>query len=157
MVYKMDLKELLNAQSGEILENALQSLNCAHLKSYSKSSQSDNKKRLLNLLTLTEKCVIEKRLLPMKEYAAQIAKERFDAGFDLHEVHTAFNALEEELWNQSNKKYCPRKSWRSIGIDKHRSWCRKRRACVNLCYSCKQNKNTNIKSYRTFWQKLGFC
>jgi hypothetical protein len=99
----MDLKELLRTQSGEILENALQSLNCAHLKSYSKSSQEENKKRLLNLLTLTQQCVVEKKLIPMKEYASKIAKERFDAGFDLHEVHTAFNALEEELWNRVTK------------------------------------------------------
>jgi hypothetical protein len=103
----MDLKELLKTQSSEILENALQSLNCAHLKSYSKSSQSENKKRLLNLLTLTQQCVVEKKLIPMKEYAAQIAKERFDAGFDLHEVHTAFNALEEELWNRVTKNIAP--------------------------------------------------
>lgn len=112
----MDLKELLKTQSSEILENALQSLNCAHLKSYSKSSQGENKKRLLNLLTLTEKCVVEKKLLPMKEYAAQIAKERFDVGFDLHEVHTAFNALEEELWNRVTKNIEPENLGEALGL-----------------------------------------
>jgi hypothetical protein len=112
----MDLKEILRTQSGEILENALQSLNCAHLKSYSKSSPSENKKRLLNLLTLTEKCVVEKRLLPMKEYAAQIAKERFDTGFDLHEVHTAFNALEEEIWNRVTKNIDPKNLGEALGL-----------------------------------------
>ncbi len=112
----MDLKELLRTQSGEILENALQSLNCAHLKSYSKSSPSENKKRLLNLLTLTQQCVFEKKLIPMKEYAAQIAKERFDAGFDLHEVHTAFNALEEELWNRVTKNIAPDNLGEALGL-----------------------------------------
>lgn len=112
----MDLKELLRTQSEEILENALQSLSSAHLKSYDKSSESENKKRLLNLLTLTEKCVVEKRLLPMKEYAAQIAKERFDAGFDLHEVHTAFNALEEELWNKLTKYIAPENLGEALGL-----------------------------------------
>lgn len=112
----MDLKKLLKTQSAEILENALQSLNCAHLKSYSKSSQGENKKRLLNLLTLTEKCVVEKNLLPMKEHAAQIAKERFDAGFDLLEVHTAFNALEEELWNRVTKNIEPESLGEALGL-----------------------------------------
>ena len=112
----MDLKELLKTQSAQILENALQSLNCAHLKSYSKSSPGENKKRLLNLLTLTEKCVVEKKLLPMKEHAAQIAKERFDAGFDLHEVHTAFNALEEELWNRVTKNIEPESLGEALGL-----------------------------------------
>jgi len=112
----MDLKELLRTQSGEILENALQSLNCAHLKSYSKSSPGENKKRLLNLLTLTQQCVVEKKLIPMKEYAAQIAKERFDAGFDLHEVHTAFNALEEEIWNRVTKNIAPDNLGEALGL-----------------------------------------
>ena len=116
MVYKMDLKELLKTQSSEILDGALQSLNCAHLKSYSKSSPGENKKRLLNLLTLTEKCVGEKRLLPMKEYSAQIAKERFDAGFDLHEVHTAFNALEEEIWNRVTKNISAENLGEALGL-----------------------------------------
>ncbi len=112
----MDLKELLRTQSAEILENAIQSLNCSHLKSYDSSSESENKKRLLNLLTLTQQCVIEKKLLPMKEYAAQIAKERFDAGFDLHEVHTAFNALEEELWTRVTKNIAPDKLGEALGL-----------------------------------------
>lgn len=112
----MDLKELLRTQSREILENAILSLNCAHLKSYAKSSESENRKRLLNLLTLTQQCVVEKKLLPIKEHSAQIAKERFDAGFDLHEVHTAFNALEEELWNRVTKNVEPEKLGEALGL-----------------------------------------
>lgn len=60
--------------------------------------------------------MIEKRLLPIKEYAAQIAKERFDAGFDLHEVHTAFNTLEEELWNRVTKNIAPENLGEALGL-----------------------------------------
>ena len=112
----MDLHELLKTQSSEILESAIQSLSCAHLKSYDKSSEIENKKRLLNLLSLTQQCVADKKLLPMKEYAAQIAKERFDAGFDLHEVHTAFNALEEELWIRVTKQIAPENLGEALGL-----------------------------------------
>lgn len=112
----MDLKELLRTQSAEILESALQSLNCAHLKSYDRSTESENKNRLLNLLTLTQQCVSEKKLLPMKEYSAQIAKERFNAGFGLHEVHTAFNALEEEIWNRVTKQIKPENLGEALGL-----------------------------------------
>jgi hypothetical protein len=112
----MNLTELLKTQSGEILKSALQSLNCAHLKSYDRSTSLENKNRLLNLLTLTQKCVKEKKLIPMKEYAAQIAKERFDAGFDLHEVHTAFNALEEEIWNRVTKNIAPENLGEALGL-----------------------------------------
>ncbi len=112
----MELKELLKIQSKEILDSALQSLNCAHLKSYGKSTEAENHKRLFTLLTLTQQCITEKKLLPMIEYAAQIAKERFDAGFDLHEVHTAFNALEEELWNRVTKNIKPESLGEALGL-----------------------------------------
>jgi hypothetical protein len=52
----------------------------------------------------------------MKEYAAKIAKERFDSGFDLHEVHTAFNALEEELWNRVTKNIAPENLGEALGL-----------------------------------------
>ena len=112
----MELKELLKIQSKEILDSALQSLNCAHLKSYDKSSEAENHNRLFTLLTLTQQCITEKKLLPMREYAAQIAKERFDAGFDLHEVHTAFNALEEELWNRVTRNIKPESLGEALGL-----------------------------------------
>ena len=112
----MTLNELLKSQSEDILESALQSLSCAHLKSYDKSTESENKKRLLNLLTLTGQCVSEKTLLPMREYAAQIAKERFTAGFGLHEVHTAFNAIEEEIWHRVTKHIEPENLGEALGL-----------------------------------------
>ena len=112
----MDLKELLKTQSGEILENALQSLNCSHLNRIKAHPKLKTRTDYLNLLTLTQQCVSEKKLLPMKEYAAQIAKERFDAGFDLHEVHTAFNALEEELWNRVTKNISAENLGEALGL-----------------------------------------
>lgn len=112
----MDLKELLKAQSNDILENATKSLNRSHLKSYDKSSEVENKKRLLNLLTLTQQCIVEKKLNPMKEYASQIARERFNAGFDLQEVHTAFNVIEEELWNRITKNIDSKNLGEALGL-----------------------------------------
>lgn len=112
----MTLNELLKSQSEDILESALQSLNCAHLKSYDKSTENDNRKRLLNLLTLTQICVSEKKLIPMREYAAQIAKERFNSGFGLHEVHTAFNAIEEEIWHRVTKYIEPENLGEALGL-----------------------------------------
>ena len=51
----MDLKELLRTQSAEILENALQSLNCAHLKSYSKSSPERKQKKIIKSFNANRK------------------------------------------------------------------------------------------------------
>ena len=42
----------------------------------------------------------ERNLGPMVAHAGTIAVERFNAGYDLWEVQTAFNVLEETLWQQ---------------------------------------------------------
>jgi hypothetical protein len=38
-------------------------------------------------------------LSPICEYAEEVAKERFSAGFEISEVQTAFNVLEEAIWH----------------------------------------------------------
>ena len=42
----------------------------------------------------------EPLLGPMIAYAQSLAEERFEAGYDLVEVQTAFNALEEASWRR---------------------------------------------------------
>jgi hypothetical protein len=96
----MEFTNLLEKKSAEIIESALASLNRAHLKSYTKSTEQKNRSRLMNLLSLTRQCIKEKNLLPITEYSEKIAKERYKQGFDLFEVHTAFNVLEEVLWKR---------------------------------------------------------
>ena len=111
----MEILSLLGDQSAEIIKAALKTLSCANLKSYSKSSEQENKTRLLNLLALTQQCIKEKNLLPMTEYAGKIANERYKSGFDLYEVHSAFNVLEQELWNRIVKNSKPEKLGESLG------------------------------------------
>ena len=41
-----------------------------------------------------------RNLGPIVASAEQVARERFEAGYDLSEVQTAFNALEEATWSR---------------------------------------------------------
>ncbi|MCX8105613.1 MAG: hypothetical protein N3D80_07080, partial [Ignavibacterium album] len=61
-------------------------------------------------------CIRDKNLLPMSEYAGKIAKERFENGFDLYEVQTAFNVLEEELWNTVIENIEPQNLGEALGL-----------------------------------------
>ena len=36
----------------------------------------------------------------MINYSEKVAKERYESGFDLHEVHTAYNVIEEVMWKK---------------------------------------------------------
>lgn len=94
----MEPHKFLEENKSQILNDAAESLHRAQLKSYSLSSIEQNKFRLEKLFDYTTLCVESKNLVGMTEYADKIAKERFNAGFDLHEVHTAFNVLEETIW-----------------------------------------------------------
>jgi hypothetical protein len=98
----MELHKLLSDQSGELLDTACSSLSRAHLKSYTCSEESENRKRLAKLLDLTIECISRKKLMPMLKYIEEIARERYYAGFDFTEVHSAINVLEETLWKKIN-------------------------------------------------------
>lgn len=112
----MELIKLFESKSQEIIDAALSSLKRAQLKSYSKNSEQENKTRLINLLSLTINCIRDKNLLPMSEYAGKIAKERFENAFDLYEVQTAFNVLEEELWNKVIENIEPQNLGEALGL-----------------------------------------
>jgi hypothetical protein len=44
--------------------------------------------------------VSRRDLSPVIAYACAVARERFDAGYDLSEVQTAFSALEAATWSR---------------------------------------------------------
>lgn len=96
----MELHKFLEENKSQILNDAAEALHRAQLKSYSLSSIEQNKKRLEKLFDFTAISVESKSLVGMTEYSDKIAKERFNAGFHLHEVHTAFNVLEETIWKK---------------------------------------------------------
>lgn len=94
----MDLNHLLSDRSAKILEDAQQAIARSHLRSYEKVGGAQTHERLKALFVLTARGVKEKNLGPMIAHAEEIARERYAAGFDLWEVQTAFNVLEEAIW-----------------------------------------------------------
>ena len=94
----MNLNQLLQDQLSEIIAEAEQAVSRAHLAHYEKSGVEHTHQRLKALYTLAARAVKEKNLGPMIAHAETIGRERFEAGFDLSEVQTAFNVLEEVIW-----------------------------------------------------------
>ena len=52
----------------------------------------------------------------MIAHAETIARERFEAGFDLSEVQTAFNVLEEAIWVRVLKNLPPNELAEALGL-----------------------------------------
>jgi hypothetical protein len=52
----------------------------------------------------------------MLSYAEQVAEERFNAGYDLSEVQTAFNTLEEATWSRVFAELEPAEFAQALGL-----------------------------------------
>ncbi len=112
----MSLLEFLIDNKKQILNEAFENLSSAHLSSYDTSTSEDNLYRLENLFDLMVESIKSRNLSHINDYSKEIAKERFEAGFDLHEVHTAFNALEEVIWKIILKKFGTEKLGEALGL-----------------------------------------
>lgn len=96
----MDLHTLLWPQADEIAAEALDSLCRARLEHYRRDETERLRERLLRLIHLTIECAATKRARSMLEFADRLARERYAAGYDLSEVQTAFNVVEEAIWKR---------------------------------------------------------
>ena len=68
------------------------------------------------LFDLTRETMLTRNAEAMVGYAGRIAEERFTAGFDLLEVQTAFNVLEEAIWSRVLKAMDPAEFAQAIGL-----------------------------------------
>ncbi len=100
----MNLIELLQEEQTEILAKSFDSVKRSQLKSYEKAGDEHIHQRLRALYVLAVRAIKERNLGAMIAHAQTIAQERFASGYDLSEVQTAFNVLEETMWNAAMKR-----------------------------------------------------
>ena len=93
----MDLLTVL-APADEIVEEALAAVDGANLRHYGTIDIEERRARLGRLLELVTTSVRSRDLIPMIDYSNQVATDRFHAGYDISEVQSAFNVLEETIW-----------------------------------------------------------
>jgi hypothetical protein len=112
----MNLLQLLHERSNEITEAACEAMTRSHAKNYEKAGAEHIHQRIRALYVLTVRAVKEKNLGPMIAHAETIARERFAAGYDLWEVQTAFNVLEESIWTRVLKELPPTDYGEALGM-----------------------------------------
>ena len=112
----MNLEKILLNNQTEIINEAFYSLERSRLKHYDSSRADENWQRLAKLFDLTLNGVKSKSLVDMVTYSEKIAKERYESGFDLHEVHTAYNVLEESIWKAIIKEVDSTELAESLGL-----------------------------------------
>jgi len=93
-----DVAVFLTDEREVILSAAEVALARAHAQHYEMAGTDEVQRRLGSLLDQLVVGVARRDLTPIVEYGQQLAEERFAAGYDLTEVQTALNALEEAAW-----------------------------------------------------------
>src|SRR5271165_3776576 len=94
----MELVGVLIDKQDVILQEASGALGRARLAHYEASGSEESRQRLAHLFSLVVECLNRQTLSPICTYSERVAKERFEAGFEVSEVQTAFNVLEEAIW-----------------------------------------------------------
>ncbi len=92
-----NLEELLRKFGIDIVNRAMVELHQAHLQHYEGEEREEVRKRLETLIQLTARCMAAREAEPIVKHAERIARERFASGYDLSEVQTSINVLEETL------------------------------------------------------------
>lgn len=112
----MTVYDLLDRHREDIVREALESLGRCHLKHYEAEGEAAARERMRRLFDLARETMATRNAAPMVEYAGRIAEERFTAGFDLLEVQTAFNVLEEAIWRRVIEGLEPRDFAEAMGL-----------------------------------------
>jgi hypothetical protein len=94
----LDVVGILRSTQARVLDEAVATLGRSHLEHYQRSGAEMSRRRLSDLYVLVCDAVARRTLIPMIQYGESVARDRFSAGFEISEVQTAFNVLEEAIW-----------------------------------------------------------
>ena len=99
----MTLLEMLNNKPDLILLDSTEWLVRANLQHYKQLSPESIRLKLFRLFRALVKTVEVNSCSEVIKYMKNISEERFDSGYELYEVQTALNILEESLWKNIAK------------------------------------------------------
>ena len=83
---------------------------------YEAAGEEETRRRFETLYDELLAAVSSRDLGSMVEYARRLAAERFRSGYDLSEVQSAFNALEESAWTTLCARLEPQQLALSLGV-----------------------------------------
>jgi hypothetical protein len=96
----MNVNKLFESESEAVISAATKSLWRSHLEHYEEGGAEVAEERLQALYDLLLQCLRRQSAMPINRYAEDIAQQRFHGGFELFEIQTAFNVLEEAIWKR---------------------------------------------------------
>jgi hypothetical protein len=99
-----------------IVAEASEALTRSQLAHYAEAGHAVGQERLARLFELTMQGIADRNLVPVMDYMAAVANDRFHAGYSIREVQIAINVLEEAIWNHIVANIPPEELARALGL-----------------------------------------
>lgn len=112
----METAEFLTRERQPIVDAADAALARTHIRHYETAGANEVHRRLEALFDRLLEALSTRDLGSVLAYAQRVAQERFNAGYDLSEVQTAFNALEEATWSRVFAELEPSQFAETLGL-----------------------------------------
>lgn len=96
----MEAVKFLDERLDGIVARASDTIRRSHMEHYDNNPPNEVANRMKKMCEVLIDGLREKSSMPMARYAGRLARERFRSGFQLQEIQTAFNAIEEAVWHQ---------------------------------------------------------
>jgi radical SAM protein with 4Fe4S-binding SPASM domain len=110
----MDMHELLAEDRALIILDAWRSV--VKLTHYERDGKEVTRERVEALFDYVARAILERDLGELLDHSERIAKQRFDAGFDLCEVQNAFFMLEDAIVRRSLARLPPGELAEALGL-----------------------------------------
>jgi hypothetical protein len=112
----MDLVMLLAEKQATVVQETSEIVERSRLTHYAAAGTDEAHQRLDRLYSLMLQSLESRNLVPIIDHMTQVAAERFEAGYDLREVQTAINVLEEAVWKVVVESVPPEQLAQSLGL-----------------------------------------
>ncbi len=112
----MELSELFRSWEDDLVEDALTELGHARLRHYMDDGDEVTRERVTLFIDRVLECLEKRRVEPIVEHAERIARKRHASGYDLFEVQTAINVIEEALWKRVLASVEPEELAHALGM-----------------------------------------
>ena len=114
--FPSELARLLRERADDLVAEAVAMLKEARLEHYEAAGLPTVRQRLASLFETTLLCLNAGDADPIIAHTTRVAQERFEAGYDLLEVQTSINVMEEVLWRRILSLVAPAEVARALGL-----------------------------------------
>ena len=112
----MKLEELLECNSRGVVDEVIEAVGKARLTHYTSLGPEETRALYEQLYAVILESVNTGSVTKMVAYAEQLARKRYESGYDLFEVQTAFNVMEECIWRRIMTDLPPSDCVHTIGL-----------------------------------------